>query len=50
MTERLDAKSNVKLGEFRSKLEASSVSIDTEEFLYNKTVSLWMTIYIYKKM
>ena len=40
-------KSNVKVGEFRSQLQASYVSSHTEELWYNETVCLWMTIYIY---
>ena len=38
-------KSNVKLGGFRSQLQASFVSSHTEELCCNKTVCLWMTIY-----
>ena len=49
MAERLDAMSSVKLGEFRSQLEATCMSRYTEELWYNETVSLWMTIYIYKE-
>ena len=45
--ERHDTKSNVKLGGFRSQLQASYVSSHTEELWYNETVSLWMTMYIY---
>ena len=41
-----DNKSNVKLGGFRSQLQASDVSNLTEELWYNETVLLWMTIYI----
>ena len=37
----------VKLGGFRSQLQASYVPIHTEELWYNETVYLWMTIYIY---
>ena len=40
-------KSNVKMGRFRSRLQASYVSSHTEELWYNETVCLWMTIYIY---
>ena len=47
LTERSNTKSNVKLGGFRSQLQASYVSSYTEELWYNETVSLWMTIYIY---
>ena len=46
MVERSDTKSNVKLGGFRSQLQASYVSSHTEELWYNETVSLWMTKYI----
>ena len=42
-----DSKSNVKLGVFRSQLQASYVSSHTEELWYNETVCLWLTIYIY---
>ena len=45
--ERYDAKSNVKLGGFRSPLQASYMSSYTEELWYNETVGLWKTIYIY---
>ena len=45
LAERPDTK--VKLGGFRSQLQASYVCTHTEEFWYNETVSLWMTIYIY---
>ena len=48
MAERLGTKSTVKLGMFRSQLEASCMSSHTEESWYNKTVYLWMTIYIVK--
>ena len=47
MTERYDYKSNVKLGEFQSQLEASYVSSHTEKLSYNKTVCLRMTIYLF---
>ena len=47
LAERSDTKSNVKLGGFRSKLQASYVSSHTEELWYKLTVSLWMTLYIY---
>ena len=47
LAERSDTKSNVKLGGFQSQLQASYVSSHTEELWYNKTVCLWMTIYIY---
>ena len=45
LAERSDAKSNVKLGGFRSRLEASYVSSHTEELWYNETVCQWLTIY-----
>ena len=45
LAERYDTKSNVKLGGFRSQLQASDVSSRTEELWYNETVCLWMTIY-----
>ena len=41
LAERYDTKSNVKLGEFRSQLQASYVSIHTEELWYNETVCLF---------
>ena len=47
LAERYDTMSNVKLGEFRSQLQASNVSSLTEEFWYNEAVCLWMTIYIW---
>ena len=47
LAERSDTKSNVKLGGFRSQLQASDVSSHNEELWYNETVCLWMTIYIY---
>ena len=47
LAERYNTKSNVKLGEFRSQLQVSSVSSHTEELWYKETVRLWMTIYIY---
>ena len=47
LAERFDTKSNVKLGGFRSQLQASYVSSLTEELRYNETVCLWMTIYTY---
>ena len=47
LAERFDTKSNVKLGGFRSQLQASYVLSHTEEFWYNETVCRWMTIYIY---
>ena len=47
LDERSDTKSNVKLGRFRSQLQASYVSSHIEELWYNETVCQWMTIYIY---
>ena len=47
LAEQSDTKSNVKLGGFRSQLQASYVSSHTEELWYNETVCLWTTIYIY---
>ena len=44
LIEHSDSKSNVKLGGFRSQLQASYVSNHTEELWYNETVCL---IYIY---
>ena len=46
LAERSDTKSNVKLGGFRSHLQASYVSSHTEELWYNETVCLWITVYI----
>ena len=40
MAERSDTKFSIKLGRFRSQLEASSLSSHTEELLYNETVCL----------
>ena len=50
LAERSDTKSNVKLGGIRSQIQASYVSSHSEELWYNETVSLWMTIYIYKQI
>ena len=47
MAEQLDTMSSVKLGRFRSQLEESCVSSQTEELWYNETVGLIMTVYIY---
>ena len=47
LAERYDTKSNIKLGGFRSQLQASTMSSHTEELWYNETICLWMTIYIY---
>ena len=44
VAERQDIKSNVKLGEFWSQLEASCVSHHTELLWFSKTVCLWMTM------
>ena len=46
MAEQLDTMSSINLGRFWSQLEANCVSSYTEELWYNKTVFLWMTIYI----
>ena len=46
MAEELDTMSSVKIGGFRSKLEASRVCNPREEPLYNETVCLWGTIYL----
>ena len=46
LAERSDSKDNVKLGGFRSQLQASNLSSHTEELWYNETDCLWMTIYI----
>ena len=45
--ERYDTESNVKLGGFQSKLEASCVSSHNDELWYNETVCLWVTIYMH---
>ena len=42
LAEQSDTKSSVKLGGFRSQLQASYVSSHTEELWYNETVFLWM--------
>ena len=47
LPEQSDTKSKVKLGGFRSQLQAFYVSCRTEELWYNETVCLWMTIYVY---
>ena len=47
VAERYDTKSNVKLGGFRSQVQASYVSSHTEVLWYKETVCLWITIYIY---
>ena len=47
LAERYDTKANVKLGGFRSQLQASYVSSDTEELWCNKKVCLWMNLYIH---
>ena len=47
LAEQYETKSNIKLGGFRSHVQASYLSSYTEELLYNKTVCLWMTIYIF---
>ena len=43
----VSGKLNVKLGGFRSKLEASCMSCYTEELWCNERVCLWMAIYIF---
>ena len=50
LAERYDTKSNVKLGGFRSQLQASYVSSHIEVLWYNETVCLWMTIYLICKL
>ena len=45
LAEQSDTKSNVKLGGFRSQLQASYESNHTEKLWYNKTVCLWMTLH-----
>ena len=47
MGEWYDIQSNIKLDRFQSQLEESYMSNHTEQLWYNKTVCLWMTIYIY---
>ena len=47
LAERCDTKSIVKLGGFRSHLQAFYVSSHTGELWYHETACLWMTIYIY---
>ena len=47
LAELSESKSNLKLGGFRSQLQASYASSHTEELWNNETVCLWMTIYIY---
>ena len=44
LAERYDIKSNIKLGGFRSQLQASNMSSHAEELWYSETVCLWMTI------
>ena len=46
LTVRFETMSNVKLNGFRSRLQASYVSSQTEELWYNETVCLWMTMYM----
>ena len=41
-----DTKFNVKLGGFRSQVQASYVSSHSKELWYHETVSLWLIIYI----
>ena len=47
LAERYDTRSKLKLGGFRSQLQASYVSSHTEKLWYNETVCLWISIYIY---
>ena len=47
LAEGYDTKLNVKLGGFRSQLQALNVSSQIEELWYNETVYRWTTIYIY---
>ena len=47
VAKRYDIKSNVKLGGFRSQLQASYVSSHAEVLWYNETVCLCRIIYIY---
>ena len=47
LAERYDTQYKVKLAGFRSRLQASYVSSPIDELWYNKTVYLWMTIYIW---
>ena len=47
LADRSNTKSNIKLGGFRSQLQASYMTSHTEELWYNETVGLWMTVYIY---
>ena len=47
LAEWYDTKYNVKLGRLQFQLQASYMSITTEELWYKETVCLWMTIYIY---
>ena len=46
LAEKYDTKSNIKLGWFRSQLQASYVSSYTKKLWYNEIVCLWMRIYI----
>ena len=47
LVERSDTKFNVKLGEFRTRLQASYMSSQSDMLWYNETACLWMTLYIY---
>ena len=49
LAKRSDTKSNIKLGGFRSQLQASYVSSHTEELWYNKTVCGGLYIYLLTK-
>ena len=44
LAERYDTNSNVKLGGFRSQLQASYVSSHTTKLWYNEIVFLWMGV------
>ena len=45
LAERYDTKSNIKLGGFRSQLQASYESSHTEELWYNETVCLCLQLF-----
>ena len=47
LAERSDTKSNQKLGEFQSRLQAFYVYSHTEELWHNESVCVWIAIYIY---
>ena len=50
LAEWYDSKSNIKLGRFRSQLQAAYMSSHTAESWYNETVCRWQYIYIYTYM